>query len=75
MCTFFNQNLLTCVQQNQTPSIYAEYFYFTCEYYLHLEGKRFWMINITSVIEFCFFPIFPKIDPWQKTETEKRISL
>ena len=44
------QNLLMCVQQGQTP-IYTEYFYFICEYYLHLDGKGFWILNITRVID------------------------
>ena len=48
-CTFLTQNLLTCVQQSQN-SIYTEYFYFTHEYYLNLDGKGFWMLNITRVI-------------------------
>ena len=51
-------------------SIYTGYFYFINEYYLHLDGKGFWMLNITRVID-----IFFKNDPWQKTETERRISL
>ena len=51
------------MQQSQAASIYTEYFYFTYEYYLRLDGKRFWMLNITRVIEFF---IFHKIDPWQR---------
>ena len=35
----------------KSNSIYIEYFYFTHEYYLHLDGKRFWMLNITRVID------------------------
>ena len=36
----------------KSNSIYIEYFYFSHEYYLHLDGKRFWMSNITRVIDF-----------------------
>ena len=43
-----------CVQQSQAPSIYTEYFHFTHEYCLHLDGKRIWMLNITRVIEIFF---------------------
>ena len=39
-----------CVQQGQTPFIQS-IFYFIHEYYLHLDGKGFWMLNITRVID------------------------
>ena len=55
----------------KSNSIYIEYFYFTGEYYLHLDGKRFWMLNITRVIDF----FSPRMTLGKKTETERRISL
>ena len=55
----------------KSNSIYTRYFYFTHEYYLHLDHKGFWMLNITRVIDFSF----SKNDPGQKTETERSISL
>ena len=53
---------------------YTEYFHFIHEYYLGLDGKGFWMLNKTRVIDIIFIFFF-KNDPWQKTETERRISL
>ena len=38
-----------CVTRSN--SIYTVYFYFICEYYLHLDGKGFWMLNIIRVID------------------------
>ena len=39
-----------CVQQGQTPFIQS-IFIFLHEYYLHLDGKGFWMLNLTRVID------------------------
>ena len=36
---------------NKVKLHYTEYFYFIHEYYLHLDGKEFWMLNITRVID------------------------
>ena len=35
----------------RSNSFYTECFYFIHEYYLHLDGKGFWMLNITRVID------------------------
>ena len=39
------------MQQGQTPFIQSIFIFFICEYYLHLDGKGFWMLNITIVID------------------------
>ena len=63
------QKTLCNVCATRSNSIYTEYFYFVHEYYLYLDGKGFWMLNITRVIDI----FFSKNDPWQKLKLRKEL--
>ena len=54
----------------KSNSIYIEYFYFfTHKYYLHLDGKRFWMLNIARVIDF----FSPRMTPGKRLKLREEL--
>ena len=48
------QNLLTCMQQDHDPPTYS-IFSLTCEYCLHLDSLKNWMLNVTRMVDFAHF--------------------